>query len=121
MTWAQTLRGRYKDGRRKNGGARVGAGRPISDKQRIELEKHLLSEIIVKEHRHGQIRSVKKTVITAVLDSLSQQAIKHKDVRAAKLYLDITLGKAPTKKGNRPRYSKKAQLKAIAYSRVLAN
>ncbi len=119
MTWAQTLGPGKKDGRRNNGGARVGAGRPISAKYRLMIEKHLQSEILVKEHRHGQIRYVKKTVLKAMLDQLSRQAIQHHDIRAARAYLNLTLGKPLTPSGKKPRYSKKAQLKAMAYSGVL--
>ena len=119
MTWARTLGPGKKDGRRNNGGARVGAGRPISAKHRLMIEKHLMSETIVKERRHGQIRYVKKTVLKAMLDELFRQAIQNNDIRAARAYLDLTLGKPRTPSGKKPRYSKKAQLKAMAYSGIL--
>lgn len=119
MTWARTLGPGKTDGRRNNGGARVGAGRPISAKHRLMIEEHLKSEIIVKERRHGQIRYVEKTVLKAMLDELSRQALQNHDIRAAKAYLDLTLGKPLTPSGKKPRYSKKAQLKAMAYSGIL--
>lgn len=116
MTWARTL-GKPQDGRRNNGGARKGAGRPISSKKRLLMEQHMMSEIIVKEFRHGQVRNVKKTVLNAVLDSLSKQALQG-DIRSAKAYMNLTLGKPMKPNGKKPRYSRKMQINAMAKSGV---
>jgi len=119
MTWARTLGAGKKDGRRNNGGARVGAGRPISAKHRLMIEEHLKSEVLVKERLHGQIRYVKKTVLKAMLDVLLRRALQNHDIRAAKVYLDLTLGKPLTPSGKKPRYSKKAVVKTMAYAGLL--
>lgn len=114
MTWARTLgKAKYRDGRRNNGGARVGAGRPIKQRSRKAIEAYLAEEIIVKEFRHGQIRRVKKPVLIAVLDELRNRALKHGDLAAIKLYFDITLGKAQVD-NTTPRYRPKTVVKAIA-------
>lgn len=120
MTWAQTLgkQRKHSDGRRHNGGARRGAGRPISSAHRKILDEHLMQEVIVMEFRHGQMRRVKKYKIVAVLDKLFDQALKYHDVRAAHLYLDLTLGKA-TVSGGRPRYRRKTVIKAVAEAGIL--
>ncbi|EKD23724.1 MAG: hypothetical protein ACD_81C00189G0007 [uncultured bacterium] len=114
MTWARTLGGsKYSDGRRNNGGARIGAGRPVSDPYRQMLEAYLREEIKVKEFRHGQMRWVKKTRLKATLDILWLQGVKYRDVRAINLYLDITQGK-PTVPDKKPRYRRKTVIKGIA-------
>lgn len=120
MTWAQTFGkyGKHPDGRRNNGGARRGAGRPISSAHRKILDEHLMQEIVVMEFRHGQMRRVKKYKIIAILDTLYNRAIKYRDVRAANLYLDLALGKA-TVEGVRPRYRRKTVIKAIAEAGIL--
>lgn len=113
MTWARTLGKRHADGRRNNGGARPGAGRPISNEYRKLLDKYLKEKVLVKEFRHGQMRLVKKPVLTAILDKLAKQALRDHDVRAARLYLDVTLGK-PFDDKRKSRYRPKAVVKAIA-------
>jgi hypothetical protein len=104
---------KYRDGRRDNGGARRGAGRPVSDPWRLNFDKYLSQKVLVPERRHGQIRYVKKTILTATLDKLRDQGVKG-DLRAIKLYLDITLGKPANQKGGKQRYRKHSAVKALA-------
>lgn len=112
MSWSQLLG--KKDGRRNNGGARIGAGRPIGP-SRKEFYDILLQEVVVSEFRHGQIRRVKKTWLKAILDELAHQALygpKEYRIRAAKAYLDITLGKPRVEGGTKDkRYTKKPTIK----------
>ncbi|MFA6177496.1 MAG: hypothetical protein WC694_01215 [Candidatus Paceibacterota bacterium] len=108
-----------KDGRRKNGGARAGAGRPYKEQRRF-MNEFFLKEIVVKEQRHGQVRRVKKKIGIIVLDSLRKQAIQG-DVRSARMYFDLTMGKAREPGEKSPRYSKKLPTKALAKSGVLKN
>jgi len=119
MTWARTLGSKYRDGRRNNGGARRGAGRPISNVQRKLIEEYLMQEIVVKEFRYGQMRRVKKRIITAILDQFRNRALKG-DVRAAHLYLDMTIGKALSQDSdNKPRYRVRNDLNAIAETGII--
>lgn len=106
---------KYQDGRRNNGGARAGAGRPVNNKFRLMIDEHLLSEVIVPEKRSGQIRYVKKTVLKAMLDTLFQRGMRG-DLRSIKAYLDLTLGKPITPSDKKPRYSAKSVIKALAMS-----
>ena len=106
-----------QDGRRNNGGARKGAGRPVSDLQRKMLEEHLMKKIVVKEFRHGQMRRVKKTALVAILDDLSRRGLKHGDIKAIRAYFNITLGRPRVMgRGGSGRFRLKTTLRAMAES-----
>lgn len=81
------------DRRVNNGGARKGAGRPLSLQNKMVLD-HMNEEIVVKEYSYGQIRRVKKKRLEALLDRLFIMGIKDRNIRAIKAYLDITSGKS---------------------------
>lgn len=94
------------DKRRKNGGTRAGAGRPLSPAHQRLLNEHLMEWVVVKEYRHGQVRRVKKRLITAMLDALFKKAIQGEgNTRAIKAYLDLALGKPRRADGSRPRFN----------------
>lgn len=84
------------DGRTFNGGARKGAGRPISKERQAWID-FALETIVVKEFRHGQIRRVKKMRLEVIMEKLFHLAIEG-NVRAIHVYLDRTEGKAVTPK-----------------------
>lgn len=84
------------------GGAREKSGR---EEKNIRLEitgvskmidQHLVEEVVVTEINVNtkQRTETKKPAVRAILDMLRYQALKHSDVRAAKEYLDRTLGRA---------------------------
>lgn len=110
---------KYQDGRRNNGGARAGAGRPISNRLRLILENHVMSKIIVPERRSGQIRYVKKSMLIAILDKLFEQGVltSKGDLKSLNTYLNVTLGR-PVRPGVKARYSPKPILKAMAMTRI---
>jgi len=105
---SQTEKKPYKGGRRYkvkgmgNGGARDRAGR-IEKEAKIEflgvsatIEQHMIEEVEVIEINAitGARKATKKPTVRAILDMLRHRALKEKDVRAAKEYLDRTLGRA---------------------------
>lgn len=58
-------------------------------------EQHLFGEVeITVTDGSGTTRKEKKTRLVAILDTLAIEAIKNKDVGAAREYFDRTLGKA---------------------------
>lgn len=71
--------------------------------------------VVVKEFRHGQVRRVKKRLITAMLDSLFKIAIRDGgNTKAIRLYLDATLGKPRRADGTRPRFNRNIYTKHLA-------
>jgi len=85
------------------GGKREGAGRKTKDEKLGKilgvsetLEQHLIEEVEVTELNvnTGARISTKKPTLRAILDMLRYQALKKSDVRAAKEYLDRTVGRA---------------------------
>ena len=86
------------DKRWSNGGARIGAGRPLSQ-DRIFAIEHALEKIVVKERRYGQVRRVKKPRIIVVLDKLYNLGMgnptydNRTQIKALKIFLDLALGK----------------------------
>lgn len=85
-----------QDKRRNNGGARAGAGRPRST-ARLAREKQFeelaIQEVLIPVRSNGQVRYKKVSVLKALLDTLVEKAIRDQDIRAARLYLDVTIGK----------------------------
>jgi hypothetical protein len=80
-----------EDGRKNNGGARKGAGRPLSPVNLAILE-YMNEDVIVKEFKHGQIRRIKKKRLEELLDQLVELGLKG-NVRAIRAYFDITIGR----------------------------
>lgn len=80
------------DGRVNNGGARKGAGRPLSPLNQAIL-RYMNEDVVVKELSHGQIRRIKKKRLEALLDQLVIMGLRDGNVRAIKAYFDITIGK----------------------------
>ena len=111
------LQGHKKeDGRKNNGGARKGAGRPLGPVNKAFVD-YMAEEIVVKEFSHGQVRRVKKQRQIALLNQLAIMGIRDKNIKAIKTFFDIVRGKATmhekTKKPRRGRPPK------IAYSRAM--
>ena len=79
------------DGRAFNGGARKGAGRPISVLDRYYI-KFALEKVVVREFRHGQIRRVKKTRLQVAMDKLFKMSMEG-NLKAIRVFLDRTMGK----------------------------
>jgi len=86
-----------------NGGKRDGAGRKTKDEKLGKilgvsetLEQHLIEEVEVTELNvnTGARTVTKKPTLRAIMDMLRYQALKKQDVRAAKEYLDRTVGRA---------------------------
>lgn len=85
-----------------NGGKRERSGRE-EKKTRIEklgvsatIDQHMAEEVEVVEvnAQTGARKATKKPTLRAMLDMLRHKALKEKDVRAAKEYLDRTMGRA---------------------------
>lgn len=85
-----------------NGGKRDRSGR-TEKAERLKilgvsemLDQHLAEEVeVVEVNAETNARTkTKKPALRAMLDMLRYQALKHKDVRAAKEYLDRTMGRA---------------------------
>lgn len=85
-----------------NGGKRERSGRKEKE-EKIKaigitetLEQHLLEEVdVVEVNAQTQKRTVtKKPTVRALLDMLRYEALKNKNVKAAKEYMDRTLGRA---------------------------
>jgi hypothetical protein len=81
-----------------NGGARKGAGRPLSP-SRILWLSFALEEIVVKQRSHGQVRLVKKSRLILALEKLFEIGMRGDgDVRALSKWLDHTIGKPEREK-----------------------
>jgi len=88
--------------RQNSGGAREEAGREKKpEKVKIlgitaMIEQHMIEEVdVVEINVNTKARVVtKKPAVRALLDMLRYKALKHSDVKAAKEYLDRTLGRA---------------------------
>lgn len=85
-----------------NGGKRDRSGRK-EKAERLKvlgvsdmLDQHLAEDVeVVEVNAETNARTkTKKPALRAMLDMLRYQALKHKDVRAAKEYLDRTMGRA---------------------------
>lgn len=70
---------------------------PNKDPKVTEMrEQHLMEqvEVVISDKTNNTMRKEKKPRMVAILDMLSQEALKNKSIPAAKEYLDRTLGKA---------------------------
>ena len=85
---------------KNNGGARKGAGRkPNPERERLVTlkemaEEHALEELDVPMMVQGQAKMVKMTRTKALLNMLWEEAVKNKNISAAKEYGDRTRGRA---------------------------
>lgn len=85
-----------------NGGKRDRSGREEKTERLKKLgvsetlDQHIAEEVEVVEvnAETGKRTATKKPTLRAMLDMLRYQALKQKDVRAAKEYLDRTMGRA---------------------------
>lgn len=91
--------------RGKNGGVRPNSGRkPNEEKLVVKGIKQLIDnftneevEVQIMDREKATVIKMKKPRIIALLEMLYQEAMKNKNVIAAKEVLDRSLGKAPQK------------------------
>lgn len=86
--------GKVPDLRHENGGQP-----PVASKDPLVTamrKMHLMEEVdvVITDRSTGTIKSEKKIAMLAMLDMLRQEALKNKNVQAAKEYFDRTLGKS---------------------------
>ena len=92
--------GNQSDKRKKNGGARPGAGRkPSAEKERLvqlkeEAELHAFGEVAIAVTEGGVTKQIKMARHIALLDVLFQEGLKRKSIPAIKEYFDRTRGKS---------------------------
>ncbi len=107
------------DGRIFNGGARKGAGRPLSPYRQAFL-KFALEKVVVKEIRHGQVRRVKKTRLQLSLEMLFRAGTEGEgNVKAINMWLDRALGKPDRGEENYDEESKTLKTRGHGYSPAL--
>jgi len=89
------------DKRKKNGGARPGAGRKPSEERlallgyKQVIDKHGHEMVQVTEVSGGKTKIVEKSRLLAMLDILFIEGHQKRNITAVKEYLDRVLGKAP--------------------------
>ncbi len=89
-----------EDRRKNNGGARTNSGpKPDEERERLvtlkdQAEMHAMEEVDIAVLQDGLAKKVKMTRAHAVLEMLFGEAVKNKNISAAKEYGDRTRGKA---------------------------